>query len=437
MAETAFPAFVCAVHVAFAMLRRHRASGRSVFSIFVLPSFVFALTPWLWPAPPGLWLTLVAHVTWLGLCEVLAPPASRQRPARSIRSATQAPARPTAATNRFVPMNVLAVLEECHDIKTFRVERPEGWDFVPGQFVAIRVQIDGKPLVRCYSVSSAPASRGYLEISVRRQGLVSGVLHATIRPGSTLAVNRPTGQFVYPGGDDRPLVLLAGGIGITPLLSILRHATAVEPSRQVTLLYSARTASDVAFQDELTLIAQRHPQVRIAITLTRPDDDTPYLRGRLDGALLRQWVPAPEHALFYLCGPGQMIADLCQVLAAMGVPERQVRYERFEAAVAAAHLQAPTETALTPSSSGSLRVTFGTSGVSVSASPARTLLEIAEEGGVAIPSSCRAGVCQTCRTKVTAGNVDCRSAVMDPDDEAAGYVLPCVTWPVGDCALDA
>jgi ferredoxin-NADP reductase len=113
--------------------------------------------------------------------------------------------------------------------------------------------------VRCYSISSPPDTKGYLEISVRRQGLVSGTLHATMRAGATLAINRPAGQFVYPGGDDRPIALVAGGIGITPLLSMLRHAVASDPTRPITLLYSARREHDIAFLNELRVLAARHP----------------------------------------------------------------------------------------------------------------------------------------------------------------------------------
>ena len=114
---------------------------------------------------------------------------------------------------------VLAVADETPDIKTFRMARPEGWDFTAGQFLTVCIQADGKSVKRAYSISSAPHASGYFEISVKRQGLVSGMLHATVRPGTVLTIRRPAGQFVYPIGDERPIVLLAGGVGITPLMS--------------------------------------------------------------------------------------------------------------------------------------------------------------------------------------------------------------------------
>ncbi|MGE0862763.1 MAG: 2Fe-2S iron-sulfur cluster-binding protein [Vicinamibacterales bacterium] len=438
--ETAAPASLTALHLTIAVLRRHRAAGRSIVSPFVLPSFIFVLVPWLWPTAVGLALGVGAHALWFFTCELLAPAvtgerppaAPRPKPATTPRLATAGPPASAAAA-------VLAVLDEAADIKTFRLARPDGFEFSPGQFLAVRVQIDGKPHVRCYSISSAPHACGYLEISVRRQGLVSGMLHATVRAGSTLTINRPAGQFVYPQGDDRPLVLIAGGIGITPLLSMLRHAVAAAPARPITLLYSARREHDVAFHGELRVLAERHPQVRVAITLTQPTEPTRLRTGRLDVAMVRQFVSAPADSIFCLCGPGPMIADLRAALAGLGVPDGQVRYEQFETAVVASQVNAAaTRTAPAGTAApAAVTLTFEQSGVSVSALSSMTLLESAEAEGVAIVSSCRAGVCQSCRTRLKAGDADCRSDVLDPDDRAAGFVLPCVTWPNGDCVLEA
>jgi len=423
-----------------AILRKHRTAGQSIASPFVLPSFLFAVAPWLWHSPVGMAATFVAPLAWVFVCEWLAPPVARSRPKAAGRTAT-----PPVATERqpvkapgFVPASVLAVLEETPEIKTFRVLRPEGFEFVPGQFVAIKLLTDGKPHVRCYSISSPPHARGYLDISVRNQGLVSGMLHATVKAGSVLSINRPSGQFVYPAGDDRPLALIAGGIGITPLLSMVRHAASCDPTRQVTLFYSARREADLAFRNELRVLAERHPHVRIVLTLTRPTDATRLRTGRVDADLVNQFVPSPAHTIFCLCGPGPMIEDTRQVLAQLGVPASQVRYEQFDLAVAASQVNtAATEPAVSPNRGESISVTFATSGVTTSALPSLTLLEVAEEAGVTMSSSCRSGVCQSCRTRLKSGDADCRSDVLDPEDRTAGFILPCVTWASGDCVLEA
>lgn len=404
-------------------------------SPFVWPAFLFIAAPWVWPTPIGIAGGCLAHALWFAICEWLAPPKPLAR--------STAPARPTAPARGpvFRSTAVVAVLDEAKDIKTFRLARPTDFDFLPGQFLTVRILIDGKPHVRCYSISSAPHTRGYVEISVRNQGLVSGTLHATVRAGATLTVGRPAGQFVYPAGDARPLALIAGGVGITPLLSMLRHAAATDPLRPVTLLYSVRTQHDLAFSNELRVLAERHPHLGVVMTLTQPAAPSPWLTGMIDAAMIRQYVPAPAHTIFCLCGPPLMIEAMRHVLGDLGVPASQIRYELFDTAAAASEVQAaltaPAATAGLASPASSVRVTFDASRLTVSASSSSTLLETAEAEGVHIASSCRSGVCQSCRTRLKSGHADCRSDLLDADDRANGYVLPCVTWPVDDCVLEA
>lgn len=332
------------------------------------------------------------------------------------------------------------MLEEATDIKTFRLARPHGFDFTPGQFVPVRVSINGKPHVRCYSISSSPDSRAYLEISVRRQGLVSTTLHATLRTGSQLAIGRAAGQFVYPAGDDRPLVLLAGGIGITPLLSMLRHGVSSDPTRPITLLYSARDRQAIAFLPELQVLAQRHPQIRIGITVSEPSPPAPWRSGHIDLSLVRQYVAHPAHTIFCVCGPQPMMTAMEQMLVGEGVPADQVRSEKFDTAMAAATLNpqaAAGHAAPSERPAGDFEITFATTGRTLRAPGSQTLLEAAEAEGISIASSCRSGVCQACRTRLADGDVDCRSSVLDADDRTAGFILPCVSWAQSDCVLEA
>ena len=430
--------------------RQHRARS-SYASPFVLPSVLFAVTPWVWPSPLGLIVSMCAHVAWLIVCEFAAPSpvhTTTQAPPRARAAAPAHPAstgpRPltrdaTRDTSGFIATTVLAVLDEATDIKTFRLARPHGFDFVAGQFVPVRVLVDSQPHVRCYSISSSPDTNAYLEISVRRQGLVSTTLHATLRTGSQLAVGRAAGRFVYPAGDDRPLALLAAGIGITPLLSMLRHAVSSDPTRPVTLLYSARDRQAMAFLPELRVLAQRHPQIKIALTVSEPSAPAPWRTGRIDQALLRQYVPHPEHTIFCTCGPDAMMAAMEALLIAEGVPKTQIRSEQFDTTAAAQVLNPvhARSTASVPETHGEFTITFAATGRSTIASGSQSLLDAAEADGVAITTSCRSGVCQACRTRLTSGDVDCRSDVLDADDRAAGYILPCVSWAHSDCVLEA
>jgi ferredoxin-NADP reductase len=330
------------------------------------------------------------------------------------------------------------------DIKTFRVMRPEGFDFAAGQFLTVRVQVDGKPLVRCYSISSAPETTGYLEISVKRQGVVSRTLHSTIRPGSMLAVKGPNGRFTYPTGDDRPIVFLAGGVGITPLMSMFRHAVASEPMRPVTLLYSVRNERHITFRHELDWIAERHPQATVVVATSEGPFPIGHVGGRIDEALVRRFVPDVAGSIFDLRG---QVDDgrHAKNAGSLGVPEPQVRYEAFEAAIAmskdhpatAPVAPAGLQHAAAVAAASGHTLTLCRTGVTVPVRADQCLLEAAEAAGASIPSSCRAGICMTCRTRLVDGNVSCDSGSLDEEDAASGFILPCVSWAKGDCTLDA
>jgi len=433
------------VHLAVLLLRIHRNPAGRRYDLLLLPSVVFAVTPWLFFTVGGLAVGLAAHFGWFLACARFVPvPATLQTAstAPSSRPRVSAPqTRPAPKAAAIATVSVVAVIRETEDIMTFRITRPDGFDFCAGQFLTVRVTLNGKPVSRCYSISSPPEATGYLEISVKRQGRVSGMLHATVRPGSLLEVLRPAGPFVYPADDQRPLTLLAGGVGITPLMSMLRHAVQADPTRPVTLLYSVHTHRDVAFRDELTWFARRHPQLRIVVTTTRGPHSTTDRSGRIDRELVMAEVTNLDQNIFMICGPGPMIDAMRSLLADLGVPPDQVRAEAFEAAVAstAAHDdgEVPEVASMDAAASGGFQLKLVTSGQTIIADGGQTLLETCETAGIDIPSACRAGVCGTCRCRLVDGQVRSDSDLLDASDQADGYILPCVSWPTSDCAMEA
>jgi len=438
-------AFATTVHLALAALRNHRTPGTGPVSSVAFVSALMAGTPWLLPSYAGVGFGLVAHLLYYAACERFIPQAAVVRPAAGVsRTSVPAPTgipRPTALrrpepVKGFVQLPVLAVIEETDDIRTFRLARPDGFGFVAGQFLPIRVKTDGRDHVRCYSISSAPETTGYLEISVKRQGLVSDLLHATLRPGTLLSAKAPAGSFVYPAGDDRPLILVAGGIGITPVLSMLRHAVAAEPTRRATLLYSAKTETDFAFREELAVIAARHSHVRVVLAASRGAASSDVYPGRIDEALLRATVADLPHAVALMCGPQQMIDGIRGTLITLGMPADQVRSELFEAVVAATG-GADGVKAETRTDSVTHEVRWTRSNAVLQAPAGQSLLEAAESGGVALDSICRAGVCGTCRTRVIEGDVHCDSTLIDDSDRQEGFVLACVSQIRSDCVIEA
>jgi len=408
-ASSAVLAAVSTAHLALALLRKHRSAPRR-FSPIVVPGFLLVALPWVFPAPAALAAFLAGHLLWFAVCERAFPP-------------------PDPVPPGYTEVKVLGVADQTDDIRTFRLERPRGFDFKPGQFLTVQVRLGGKPMVRCYSICSPPESKNFLEISVKRQGAVSGALHATLRRGSTLLVRRPAGPFVYPEGDGRPLVLLAGGVGITPLISMLRHAVVADPGRDVTLVLSVKTPEDVPFRAELAEIAARHPHARVVFAVTRGAAGPGMHAGRVDVDLLLRITGGPGRAVYCICGPLPMIDGMKRLLASLGVPDEQVHAEAFQSAVDSA------------ASAGGAKVPVNLrlerTGRTVRVPPGRSILEAAEAAGAEIPTSCRAGVCQSCRTRLLAGEAECEAPALDAQDRDNGYIYPCVAWAKNDCTIDA
>jgi ferredoxin-NADP reductase len=402
------------VHLVLGMLRAVLGGGSARGRLAAVPSFLLAATPWIFPGTAATAALLAADVAWYVAAGRLLRTANSPRP--SGRRAT-----PTTT------LRVLGVRRETDEIRMFRLERPEGFAFRPGQYLTVVVPVEGRLVSRCYSICSSPAEPRHLEIAVRRQGLVSAALHEGVRSGGAIAVRKPAGKFVYPSDSRRPVVLLGGGVGITPLLAMLRHAAASDPGREVTLLLSVRSGAQIPFQAELDELGRR-PGLRVVVTATRGGAAPPVRSGRLDLAFVRREIADPAACVFAMCGPGEMIEGFKRDLPSLGVPPDQIRAEAFEAAKHGPSAHA---------AGGPFTLELAASGKTVAVAPGATLLEAAEAAGADIPSSCRAGVCQTCRTKVVSGSVDCAADCLDDADRREGWTYPCVAWPRSNCALDA
>lgn len=172
-----------------------------------------------------------------------------------------------------------------------------------------------------------------------------------------------------------------------------------------------------------------------------------HFSGRINEELIHRLVPDVANSIFMTCGPGAMMEAMKELLASLGVPKTQIRYEAFEAAVAMSKEETVPSAkparkpaallAMRTAASGGVQLTLQQSGLTVAAGGNQSLLEVAEAAGVEIPSSCRAGVCLTCRTRLLQGEVECSSDSLDDDDRAEGYILPCISYAKGHCILDA
>ncbi len=323
--------------------------------------------------------------------------------------------------------------------------------FRPGQYLTLALhvppdaQTPGRSVTRCYSLSELPRPDTY-RITVKRAvapasqpeappGLASGHLHDRVREGDMLLAKAPAGRFCLDTEDQAPAVLIAGGIGITPMLSMLLWCLAEQPDRTVHLYYALRHGGEHAFKTKLVGLAAAHPTLRLNVVYSQPRTTDVLGRdyqhgGYIDVALLRQTLPLGRHQ-FYVCGPPPMMASLLPGLLAWGVPAADIHHEAFGPASGRAAMGSEP---IAPSVS--FAVQFRRSGRTlVWDGRDASLLDFAERHGVEVVSGCRTGSCGSCETAVGSGTV--RYAT--PPDTAvdAGHCLLCVGVPSSALVLDA
>jgi ferredoxin-NADP reductase len=326
--------------------------------------------------------------------------------------------------------------------------------FQPGQFLTFQLDLplpsgSSTPVIRCYSLSDAPEQKRY-RVSIKRApapagssvppGRSSNFFHDHIDVGSVLQVRAPSGHF-YLEQSDAPVVLIGGGIGITPMLSMLNASLCEQPGREVWLFYGVRNSSDVVMRSHLEGMAAAHSNFQLRLCFSNPlaadvaNRDYQHC-GRIDVELLRRQLPLkPYH--FYICGPTAMLQSLVPGLEDWGVPDARIHYEAFGPASIQRKKPSAPGFALVPAelSDNALNVSFTRSGKQAPwQTTAGTLLEFAEAQGIAVQSGCRAGGCGTCQTTILAGEVSYRQT---PDfDPQPGTCLLCVCTPKTPVTLE-
>ncbi len=327
--------------------------------------------------------------------------------------------------------------------------------FRPGQFLTFTLEVatsgaDGEPgrrtITRCYSLSDRPDPAQY-RVTIKRvpapadhpeflPGLSSNHFHDHVRVGDVLRVKAPSGHFFLDTDPAVPVVLVGGGIGITPMMSMLRWCIANQPQRPVHLFYGLRNSDEHAFKSTLEELAASHPALRLHAVYSRPlAADVPgrdyQHQGHVDVELLRQTLPHGRHQ-FYVCGPPAMMQTLVPALAEWGVPVADIHYEAF--GPASVKLPGAPEAAA-PVVDG-VEVKFQHSGRTlVWTGQDASLLDFAERHGIEVESGCRSGGCGSCETRLLEGSVQYEHT---PDhDVAAGHCLLCVGRPATSLVLEA
>ncbi len=357
-------------------------------------------------------------------------------------------------------LKVGAIFQETHDVKTFRLVDKDGgsmpFNYAPGQYMNLRLTIDGKRVNRSYTIASSPTRRDACELSIKREadGLASRFLHDYIGVGDLLQVSAPAGKFVFRGDESEAVLLIAGGVGITPLMSITRFLTDRAWKGDIYFVVIAKTERDVIFHDELAWLERRCPNLHVCITLTRLDSNSSWSgdRGRASREMFNRFVPSLRQLPVYLCGPVDMMNATCELLSDMGVPSSQIHTEEFISPLAAASNQESirddseqddrmaSEIKANPeiASGESTTITFARSNLQSAISFDTSILEAAEESSVELPFECRSGICGQCKTRLIEGSVFMEfDDALSPAEKASGLVLACQACPRSKVIVDA
>jgi len=335
------------------------------------------------------------------------------------------------------------------------------FDYQPGQFVNLELEINGDTVLRSYSISSSPTRPYTLEITVKRvpapidqphapPGLVSNWLHDTLKVGSRVKISGILGKFTCFPNPALKLLMISAGSGITPMMSMSRWIADTAGETDVVFFHSARTPGDIIFRQELEFMAARLDNFHLAIATTQSQSGQPWYgyRGRLNEAMLQLIAPDFRDRTVYVCGPEGFMQSVKTMLERLNFPMQNYFEESFGGAkkakkaktkMAEAMPQMPAVPAvILTSASTQPIVRFAQSEKEVATDGTESILELAEQVNIKIRNNCRQGVCGACKKRKLEGSVRYESSPdgLDTDEQAAGFVLTCVAMPVDRVVVD-
>ncbi|HVY45923.1 MAG TPA: FAD-binding oxidoreductase [Minicystis sp.] len=358
------------------------------------------------------------------------------------------------------PLHVTEIIQETHDVFTFRFQGDPLCRFAyrPGQFCSIVLNIEGKKVVRSYSISSTPTRPYTLEVTIKRVpgGLVSNWMPDNVKVGDRIEISGPKGKFhLSPGKVPKKILFLAAGSGVTPLMSMSRWLCDVSADVDIRFFNAVRSPDDIIFEKELEMMTSRYKMFQpIHICSSRGTrSGWSGMTGRISRPMIELVAPDYRERDVYLCGPEGFSTAAKALLTEMGFDLARFHYESFgglRTATDNKHLPPASSSAFgaaakhvevrPPPAAEPLEFTieFAKAAKTVKAGRKLALLDLAEANDVELDYGCRAGSCGDCKVKLLRGEVHMDvDDGLDKADRAAGYVLSCVAQPRSDCVVDA
>ncbi|MBV1790619.1 2Fe-2S iron-sulfur cluster binding domain-containing protein [Marinobacterium sp. D7] len=340
-------------------------------------------------------------------------------------------------------------IQETWDVKTycFMAEQPVMFFFKPGQFVTLELEIQGEQIFRSYTISSSPSVPYSFSITVKRVpgGLVSNWLHDNMAEGMDLAVHGPVGQFNSIDFPASKVLLLSGGVGITPVMSMARWGFDTNADVDMVFVHSARTPRDVIYQRELENMSARISNFHLHLICERLESGQGWYgyRGFLDQAKLEMIAPDFKEREVFCCGPTPYMKAVKKLLESLGFDMNRYHEESFGATPVADEEQAiqdaeiAAEVAEALDASDMYQVSFSKTGKSVQIAPGETVHAAAAKLGLHIPKACGMGICGTCKAKRLEGEVEMsHNGGITDEDVAEGYILTCCSVPQGNVVVE-
>ena len=352
-----------------------------------------------------------------------------------------------ASATAWRSMRVVRIVEENAAIRSLHLEPADDGALLPhraGQHLPVRFTLPGSaaPVRRAYTISAAPSDRVF-RISVRAQGAASRRLHE-LQAGDEIEALAPAGSFTIDAGEGRTAVLLAAGIGVAPMMAMLRRLgfEGLRPRRPrpTVLFYGARSRAERAFDDELSQLVEAGRGairlVRLLTDVSGAERGRDYeIEGRLALAVLKAHLALDDYD-FYLCGPGGFVQDLHDGLRSLSIPGERIHAEVFGPS-SLKHHTAPSDGRPAQGSKGPVTVVFAPSGREARWTPSSgTLLELAESSGLSPPFSCRLGTCGTCRAQVISGRVAHQPRASAPIGDSEALLCSSMPGAVGGGRLE-
>jgi ferredoxin-NADP reductase len=218
------------------------------------------------------------------------------------------------------------IIKRTNDVKSFRFRRPEGFDYKPGQYILVSLEVEGKVITKAFSLSSSPTEKDHIEFTKKLTGHPFSNVLDNMKIGDSAVISGPFGKMIFEG-EYAKVALLSGGIGITPMISICRYCTDLHLDADIVLIYSNKTENDLAFREELDEMMHNNSNLKVVYTLTRASESWTGCRERICENMVVREIPDYRERQFLICGPPEMVRSMEEMLALMNIPKDMVKKE--------------------------------------------------------------------------------------------------------------